>query len=126
MRKQDRRAPRPWKKPRCDPGVRPAFEGDLVRMKIWKVRKTFFIVTNGGVDGPFRGDPPDTQDSRKQQGNGGRGGRLCPVRPPTPEVAAVRVDWPKSDRHKGSFARLYFTLRSSGKQPGPKTAASSR
>src|ERR1035437_11021982 len=96
------RAPRPWKEPRRDPGVRPAFEADLVRMKVWEVRKTFFIVTNSGVDRPFRGDPPDTQDYRKQQGNGGRGGRQCPVRPPTPAVAAVRVDWPKSYRHKGS------------------------
>src|ERR1035438_1063136 len=40
---------------------------------------TFFIATNGGVDRPL------------QQGNGSRGGRQCPVRPPTPEVAAVRV-----------------------------------
>src|ERR1019366_3919170 len=129
MRKQDRRAPRPWKEPRRDPGVRPAFDADLVRMKVWEVRKTFFIATNGGVDRPFRGDPPDTQDSRQQQGNGGRGGRQCPVRSPTPEVAAVRVDWPKADRHKGYSARLYFTLRTApwsraGTQPaaGPHGA----
>src|ERR1017187_10409774 len=111
MRKQDRRAPRPWKKPRCDPGVRPAFEANLGRMKVWEVRKTFFIVTNGWVERPFRADPPDAQGSRKQQGNGGHRGQQCPVLPPTPEVTAVRVDWPKDDRHKGSFARLYLTLR---------------